>query len=186
MSTPSVLIPLANGFEEIEGICVIDILRRAEMKVVTAALVPGIIEASRKTKHEADVLLDDVIDDTFDLVVLPGGQPGTNHLKAHIKLRECIVRHHKAGKLVAAICAAPIVLHAAGILDGKKVTSHPSVKTEFKGSEYLEERVVVEGNIITSRGAGTAIEFALKLVELVKGPGSAKNIDQAILASHSA
>jgi len=178
----SILVPLASGFEEIEAIVIVDLFRRANFKVTTAGLSEGVLEASRKTHHLPDTTLDRVVSGTFDAVVLPGGQPGTNHLKEDTRLRECLVRHARAGKWVAAICAAPIVLHAAGLLEGKRVTSHPSVKEHLAGTHYSEERVVVDGKIVTSRGPGTAVEFAYQLIELLAGAGAVEEINRGVMA----
>ena len=182
MSTPRVLIPLAPGFEEIEAITIIDILRRAGIEVVVAGLVDGPIEASRKTHHLADTSLEKVYRQNFDAIVLPGGQPGTNHLKSDQRLGECLLHHARAGKLIAAICAAPIVLHGLGMLTEKRITSHPSVRDQLSGAHYLEERVVLDGSLLTSRGPGTAMEFAYKLVELLRGANLVSEINQGVMA----
>ena len=182
MPHPSVLLPLADGFEEIEAITVVDVLRRTGATVTVAGLRDGPIEASRKTRHLADTTLEAVGDRLFDAIVLPGGQPGTNHLKADPRAREAVLRHARAGKWVAAICAAPTVLQDLGLLAGKRVTSHPSVAGEFPGARYSEERVVVDGHIVTSRSPGTALEFSLKLAELLAGATAAREIAAATLA----
>ncbi len=182
MPSPSALVLLADGFEEIEAITVVDILRRAGIAVTTAGLRPGPVEASRKTRHLADTTLDAVSHKTFDLLVLPGGQPGANHLKSDPRVRECVLRHARSGKWLAAICAAPLVFHDLGLLNGKRVTSHPSVREQLLGVHYTEERVVVEDRLVTSRSPGTALEFALKLVELLCGTDLAAEINQGVLA----
>jgi protein deglycase len=181
MNTLSALVPLASGFEEIEAVTVIDILRRADLRVVTASLVEGPIQASRKTLHLADVTLNEVIKEDFDLVVLPGGQPGTNNLKSDPRVRDMVTQHFKKEKWIAAICAAPIVLHNLGLLRGKKATSHPSVREIMTDLHYSEEKVVVDGRIVTSRGAGTAMEFSLKLAELLCGEKKSQEISRSIL-----
>jgi protein deglycase len=180
--TTKILIPLANGFEEIEAITMIDVLRRANLEVVVAGMTEGPIEASRKTRHLPDALLEDVWRVDFDMIVLPGGQPGTNHLKSDLRVKECLIRHFQQGKWIAAICAAPIVLQEVGILKGKHVTSHPSVREQFTSSIYSEERVVVDGKIVTSRGPGTAAEFSFKLVELLCGKEFAEKLNVPFLA----
>ncbi len=182
MHPPRVLVPLANGFEEMEAVIIVDILRRAGVEVVTAGLTDGVLEASRKTRHLPDTTLDQVARERFDAVVLPGGQPGTNHLRDDPRVRECLLRHARDGCLVGAICAAPIVLHSAGLLTGRRVTSHPSVREHLAGAHYLEDRVVVDGKIVTSRGPGTAFEFAYKLADLLRGPGVAEEMNRAVLA----
>lgn len=182
MTTPRILVPLADGFEEIEAITVIDILRRAAMEVVTAGLKEGVVLASRKTRHLPDTLIEAVAHQTFDAVVLPGGQPGTNHMKEDARIGEIVLRHARAEKWVAAICAAPLVLHHVGLLAGRRATSHPAVSGALTGVVYVEERVVVDGKMITSRGAGTAMEFAFKLVELIRGTDVAEEVNRGVLA----
>lgn len=179
-----VLVPLAPGFEEIEAITIIDILRRAGVDVIVAGTQPGPIEAARKTKHIPDCELDDVVADQLDLIVLPGGQPGADHLRADPRIRRIIDTLTAKQRPVAAICAAPGILSAFGLLDGRSATSHPSVRDEVSrgAAQYSEERVVVDGPIITSRAAGTAMEFAFKLVELLCGPAKVQEINQGVMA----
>jgi 4-methyl-5(b-hydroxyethyl)-thiazole monophosphate biosynthesis len=182
MPPATALVLFADGLEEIEAITVVDVLRRAGVAVTVAGLRDGPIEASRKTRHLADTSLEAVGERLFDAIVLPGGQPGTNHLKADPRAREAVLRHARAGKWVAAICAAPTVLQDLGLLAGKRVTSHPSVAGEFAGARYTEDRVAVDGRVVTSRGAGTAFEFSLKLAELLAGAAAAREIAAATLA----
>ena len=179
-----VLVPLAPGFEEIEAITVIDILRRAGVEVTVAGTQPGPIEASRKTRHLPDCTLDDVRADDFDLIVLPGGQPGADNLRADPRVRRIVESLKARNRQVAAICAAPGVLSAFGLLEGRTATSHPSVRDEVAqhAARYSEDRVVVDGPVITSRAAGTAMEFAFKLVECLCGPDKAKEVNQGVLA----
>ncbi len=166
----SVLIPLAQGCEEIEAVTAIDILRRAGIEVITAGLSVGPVRASRGTVLLPDTVLDDAIQRDFDMVVLPGGMPGSAHLKNDARIIGLLQRMAASGKFLAAICAAPMALHAAGLLQDKRVTSFPGVVDELPGSHtYLNDSVVVDGNIVTSRGPGTAIDFALTLVELLAG-----------------
>ncbi len=177
-----VLVPLAPGFEEIEAITVIDILRRAGVEVVAAGTVSGPIEASRKTKHLPDCTLDDVHAEDFDLLVLPGGQPGTNNLRADPRLKRIIETLRAKNRPVAAICAAPTVLSAYGLLAGRTATSHPSVRHELTAGTLSDARVVVDGPVVTSQSAGTAMEFAFKLVELLCGPAKAAEVNKGVLA----
>ena len=179
-----VLVPLAPGFEEIEAITVIDILRRAGVDVIVAGAQPGPIEASRKTKHIPDCTLDDVRAEDFDMIVLPGGQPGTDNLRRNDRVRQIIQAMQTKQRRIAAICAAPTVLAALGVLDGRAATSHPSVRDEIAGatSRYSEERVVVDGPVVTSRAAGTAMEFAFKLVEILCGPDKVAEVNRGVLA----
>ena len=177
-----VLVALAPGFEEIETITVVDILRRGGARVVLAATEEGPIEGSRGVSVLPDTLIDQVDDKDFDLVVLPGGQPGTTNLQNNAKVKTIIQNMHQSRKQIAAICAAPIVLHSAGILKNTVVTSHPSVKDQLNDIEYSEERVVVDGNIVTSRSPGTALEFSLKLVEILFGRDRMDTVNQGVMA----
>jgi 4-methyl-5(b-hydroxyethyl)-thiazole monophosphate biosynthesis len=178
----NVLVTLAPGFEEIETIAVVDILRRAGARVVLAATEKGPIEGSRGVSVLPDTLIDQVDDKDFDLVVLPGGQPGTTNLQNNETVKAIIHNMHQSGKQVAAICAAPTILHSAGILKNAVATSHPSVKDQLNNVAYSEDRVVVDGNIVTSRSPGTALEFALKLVEILFGRDRMETVNQGIMA----
>ncbi|MBI3611115.1 MAG: DJ-1/PfpI family protein [Nitrospirae bacterium] len=177
-----VLVPLAPGFEEIEAVTVIDILRRAGIEVTVAGTVQGEIAGRNKIKLKPDVLLDSVADQAFDMVVLPGGSAGAEHLKSDARVKRILQETAAKGNYIAAICAAPTVLSAAGLLRGKKVTSHPSVKAVLSEATYCEDRVVVDGFIVTSRFPGTAMEFAIKLVELMEGRSKAEEVNRGVLA----
>ena len=179
-----VLVPLAPGFEEIEAITIIDILRRAGVEVVVAGTQPGVIEASRKTRHLPDCTLDDVRAEDFDMIVLPGGQPGTTNLRNDPRIRQIIESLRQRDRPVAAICAAPTVLAAYGVLRDRVATSHPSVRAEVAAGarSVSDERVVVDGSVVTSQAAGTAMEFAFKLVELLCGPAKAAEVNRGVCA----
>ena len=165
-----VLVPLAEGFEEIEAISVIDILRRAEIEVVTAGLKEGLAEGSHKVKVLPDTTLEKVDWHDFDGLVLPGGAPGFVNLGNDQRIIDMAREMNRAGKCVAAICAAPSVLIKAGVLQGRKATVSPSGKAQVQAcADFREDRVVVDKNLITSRAPGTALEFALKLVEALAG-----------------
>lgn len=165
-----VLIPLAQGCEELEAVTVIDILRRAGIQVITAGLEPGPVRASRGTVLVPDTTLDEALRNVFDMIVLPGGMPGSEHLKNDSRVISALQEQAAAGKYTAAICAAPMALHAAGLLEGKRVTSFPGVIDDLSGTHHCsDERVVVDGGVITSKGPGTAMDFALTLVELLAG-----------------
>jgi protein deglycase len=177
-----VLIPLAPGFEEIEAITVIDILRRAGIEVTVAGTAKGEIEGRNKIKVTPDVLLNDLGDRHFDMIVLPGGSAGTEHLKKDPRVKQILLTMAARGGYITAICAAPTVLSAVGLLKGKKVTSHPSVQRELSEANYSEERVVVDGSIVTSRSPGTAMEFAMKLVEILAGRAKVEEVNRGVLA----
>ncbi|MDR2875844.1 MAG: DJ-1/PfpI family protein [Methylobacillus sp.] len=165
-----VLIPLAQGCEELEAVTVADILRRADIAVIMAGLESGAIRASRGTVIMPDTTLDAVLADDFDMIVLPGGMPGSEHLRNDARVIVLLKNMADTGKYIAAICAAPMALHAAGLLQGKRATSFPGVLDRLPGTHiYVNEKVVTDGKIITSRGPGTALDFALTLVELLAG-----------------
>ncbi|MDR2220945.1 MAG: DJ-1/PfpI family protein [Methylobacillus sp.] len=165
-----VLMPLAQGCEELEAVTVADILRRAGIAVIIAGLETGAVRASRGTVLMPDNTLDAVLADDFDMMVLPGGMPGSEHLKNDARVIALLKSMASAGKYVAAICAAPMALHAANLLQGKRATSFPGVLDRLPGDHvYLNEKVVTDGKIVTSRGPGTALDFALTLVELLVG-----------------
>jgi 4-methyl-5(b-hydroxyethyl)-thiazole monophosphate biosynthesis len=176
-----VLVYLAPGFEEIEAVTIIDLLRRAEINVTVAGLGDGPITGSHDISVLSDVSIEDINPDNFDYLVLPGGQPGTNNLKNNQKVLEAIQQFQQEKKLIGAICAAPTVLHKAGVLDNKKVTSYPSEESVFSTSRYENSPVVKDENIITSRGVGTAIDFALELIGEIKGEDVKKDTAAKIL-----
>jgi 4-methyl-5(b-hydroxyethyl)-thiazole monophosphate biosynthesis len=178
-----VLIPLAEGCEELEAVTVIDLLRRAQIEVVTAGLRGGPVRASRGTVLVPDALLAEVMDDDFDMIVLPGGLPGARHLDEDERIHHLLKRYHAEGRYAAAICAAPRVLANAGILDGRTATSYPGA---IAGEEFPEVRlltvpVVVDGKVVTSRGPGTAMDFALQLIELLAGQARRREVETALV-----
>lgn len=177
-----VLVPLAPGFEEIEATTVIDILRRAGAEVIVAGTVEGPIEGRSRIKVLADDTIDSSIGKDFDMVALPGGAVGAQNLRKDPRVKKILEDLHKRGRLVTAICAAPAVLSAFGITDGLNVTSHPSVRKELKDAQVSDERVVVDGSVITSQGPGTAMEFAFRLVEALYGPEKVREVNQGVLA----
>lgn len=177
-----VLVPLAPGFEEIEAVTIIDILRRADVHVTVAGTSAGPITGSRSVAVVPDTTLDAVAQDRFDMVVLPGGGPGTEQLRRDARVAAIVKRHADRGDWVAAICAAPTVLADAGVLTGKRATSYPSYQSQLPTAEYRTDRVVVDGRLITSRSPGTALEFALTLVEQLVGRDVSQKIAADVLA----
>jgi 4-methyl-5(b-hydroxyethyl)-thiazole monophosphate biosynthesis len=163
------LVLLAPGVEEMEAVIVIDVLRRAGVDTVAAGLEEGVLRASRDVQLLPDLPLSELTDaKDFDLLVLPGGMPGTLALREDLRVRDLLLHYWQApGARVAAICAAPLVLDAHGLLENRRFTCHPSVTSQIAGGLRKEEAVVVDGNLITSQGPGTAITFALTLVELL-------------------
>jgi len=178
---PTVLAILADGFEEIEAITPIDLLRRAGAAVTVAALAANIHVTGKNglTVH-ADTPLGLVESNDFDCVFLPGG-PGVKHLRADPRVRAILLRHHSTRRWLAAICAAPTVLHDAGLLAGRRFTAHFSVANELPAL-LADQRVVVDGNVLTSRGAGTALDFGLLLVEKLFSAESSREIGRSVCA----
>jgi 4-methyl-5(b-hydroxyethyl)-thiazole monophosphate biosynthesis len=177
-----VLVPLAEGFEEIEAVAIIDVLRRAGLEVTTAALRPGPVCGAHGISVEADAELEDLEARDFDVVVLPGGMPGTTNLMEDERVLAAVRELSAAGKPTAAICAAPMVLAKAGVVKGVPVTSHPSVRGKLGDAVVRSEpRVLRSGKVLTSQGPGTAIEFALALVSDLVGPEKAKELASAMV-----
>lgn len=177
-----VLVFLAEGFEEIEAISAIDIFRRAEFDVQVASLTNDItVKGAHQIEVNADITLDIVAEKQFDLIYLPGGGGSAEALRSDPVVQQIIKRHHQAKLKIAAICAAPIALEEAGILKGHHATSFPAMKPQIVTPIYEEKSVVISGHIITSRAAGTTIEFALTLVSELGYPDVANEISLAIL-----
>lgn len=168
---PRVLVPLAEGFEELEAITVTDLLARAGIEVVTAGLKPGPVRASRGTTVVPNTDLDSALEQDYDMIVLPGGQPGANNLQADPRVLSTIRKMSDTGKIVAAICAAPKALAEAGVLDNKNATCFPgSIDTKkYPSINVTNDSIVSDDNIVTSRGPGTAMDFALNLIERLSG-----------------
>jgi len=163
----NVLVPLAEGFEELEAITVIDLLRRAEFNVITAGLDENPVRASRKNVVIPDTSIDKVMQQQFDMIVLPGGLPGADNLRDNPNVQTLIKNQHQQQKKIGAICAAPKALAEAGVLAGKKITCYPGAlaQTDSTGFEISSSAIEIDGNITTSRGPGTAMDFALTLIE---------------------
>ena len=188
-----VLIPLAPGFEEIEAVTLIDILRRAGITVDVAGTISGPIQASRGVQVLPDIGLDEALAREYDLVVLPGGAAGTENLMKDPRVDKILSGMIEKGKYVGAICAAPSILAARGVLAGRAATSHPSglaatshpsveAKVREGKADYRTDRVVSDGRFLTSRSPGTAMEFAFTLVELLVGSEKAKEINGSVMA----
>ena len=180
---PKVLIPLAQGCEELEAITLIDILRRADIDVVTAGLDDKPVISSHGVTIVPDTTLDDALNDSYDMVVLPGGLPGADHLAADSRLNALLKKMVESDRFVGAICAAPQVLAKAGLLEGKTITSYPGfVKSDdFPKVTNTGSALECDGKIITSRGPGTAMDFALKLVGVLKGEAKRDTIEKALV-----
>ena len=177
------LITVADGVEDLECVTLIDVLRRAEVEVVVAS-VEGrrMVTCARGIRLTADTMLVDVLAQDFDLIVLPGGMPGAQRLAEHEPLAERVRQQARAGQLFAAICAAPAVaLQQYGVLKQRRMTCYPAFSDRLSGCSFVDQAVVVDGNCITSQGPGTALEFALTLVEQLAGKAVRRQVAQAML-----
>ena len=183
--TKKVLVPIADGTEEIEAVCIIDTLRRAGAEV-TVASVSGKLQvtASRGVKIVADELIGDCARRTFDLVALPGGSKGAENLRDSKELADILKNQQKQGRLYGAICAAPaVVLQHHGLIGDRKATCYPSLADQLQNPASADARVVVDGTLATSQGPGTAIEFALKLVEMLFDQAKSAEVAKAMLVN---
>lgn len=177
-----VLVAIADGIEELEAVTIIDVLRRAKADVTVASVGSKQVTASRGVRLVADILIADCAKEVYDLIVLPGGMPGAEHLRDSKALIELLKAQAKSGRYYAAICASPaVVLNHHGFLDNKKATCYPSMLSQL--SDIGEGKVVVDGNCITSQGPGTALQFALKLVEILFGKEKAEEVAKAMLVN---
>lgn len=175
---------LAEGFEEIEAVSIIDVLRRAEFKVSTISITENLtVNGAHNIKVIADQLFDVTNFNDFNMIVLPGGMPGATNLKNHPGLQKQIIDFHKNGKPLGAICAAPLVFGNLGILKNKKATCYPGFENQLVGAIATGENVELSGNIITGKGAGVAIEFALKIAEILKGKKLADDLAEKMIVS---
>jgi len=163
------LVIFAEGSEELEAVSVVNILRRAGVTVTFSGLTHGSLRGSRGIVLTPDTTLDEALKLSYDMVVLPGGQPGTNHLKADARVLQLVQKMNEQEKFVAAICAAPSVLATAGLLDQKRATCYPGSLENFPQTKLQDTAVVEDGKLITSRGPGTAMDFALILAERLMG-----------------
>ncbi len=180
--TKRVSVFLADGFEEIEGLTVVDLLRRAGVEVTTISITDDYtIHGAHKIDVQADKLFHEVEYTGEDMVVLPGGMPGTLNLGAHEGVKRVLEQFYAERKYIGAICAAPSVLGKYGMLEGRKATSYPGFEEELKGAEYVTESVAVSDFVITSRGLGTAIDFSLALIEKLVGAEKAEQISHSIM-----
>ena len=176
-----VLVVLAPGFEEVEALAPVDILRRAGAQVTIAGTISGAIKGRNGISVLPDTTMDKAGSD-YDMIVLPGGTAGTENLKKDAIVKAVVEAMALKDKFITAICAAPTVLSAIGVSRGRLVTSHPSVREELHGERISDERVVVDGNFITSQGPGTAMEFGFCLVENLFGKEKVLEVNRGVLA----
>jgi 4-methyl-5(b-hydroxyethyl)-thiazole monophosphate biosynthesis len=180
---PKVLVPLAQGCEELEAVTIIDLLRRAKIDVTTAGLDKQTVTASRGVKLVPDTDLDTALKQDYDMIVLPGGLPGADHLDNDPRIRTLLKKMADNRKYTAAICAAPKALANAGVLDGKKATSYPGFldDLDLPNTKISKDAVVVDGKVITSRGPGTAMDFALTLIEILLGTQKRNEVEAGLV-----
>ena len=172
---------LANGFEIVEALAPVDVLKRAGVAVCTVSITDDlVVESSNKTKVYADTTIDKIDFEKGEMLVLPGGLPGADNLAACDKLVEELVKYNKAGKKVAAICAAPDVLGINGILEGKKATCYPGFEDRLVGADYTGTKVEISDNVITSCGMGASIEFGLALANSLVGEKVSSDVAEKI------
>jgi 4-methyl-5(b-hydroxyethyl)-thiazole monophosphate biosynthesis len=179
----TVLVPLAEGVEEMEAVTIIDILRRAGIEVLAAGLADGPVTASRNVRLMPDMSLDEALQRDLDMVVLPGGGLGTDNLNKDARIHDVLKRLAESGKFVGAICAAPVVLANAGLLKGKQATSYPGFLDTMGLPDvtYKSDKVVKDGKVITSRGPGTAVDFALAVVETLVGKDKRDEVEKGLV-----
>ena len=173
---------LAYGFEEVEALTAVDLLRRAGIEVSTVSVTgSNTVTGAHSIPVVADIKLDESYFDDADAVIVPGGQPGVDNLTACQTVVNIIRKNYDNGKVIGAICAAPMLLGKMGLLEGRKATSYPGCEGALAGADISEDKVCVDGNIVTSRGVGTAIEFALELIKLLEGSKKADQIRASIV-----
>ncbi|MFV1993112.1 MAG: DJ-1 family glyoxalase III [Acidiferrobacterales bacterium] len=186
-----VLIPLAQGFEDLEAVTLIDLLRRAAINVTTAGLVTGPVTGSRGTVIVPDMTLATILDNDlvpeYDMIVLPGGQPGATNLENDARVINLLNKMAKTNKYIGAICAAPAVLAHAGLLSKRRATAYPGTLTakNYPDIIAMDDSVVIDGKIITSRGPGTAMDFSLQLIELLTDKQARDKVEAALMRSET-
>ncbi len=177
-----ILIHLATGFEEIEAITIIDVLRRAKLEVITVSVTGHlIVSGAHHINVEADQLYDDTDYENATMLILPGGMPGTTNLQNHKGLENQLKKFNAENKRIGAICAAPMILGSLGFLKGKKAVCYPGFESNLSGATVLQLPFVVADNIITGRGVGTALDFSLEIVRLLKGDQLAQELRSALV-----
>ena len=183
-SSKSILIHFAEGFEEIEAITPVDVLRRAGFDVKMVSVTGNLdVKGTHDIVIHTDILIEDADYERADLIILPGGMPGSKNLDNHEGLKQKIMQHYEQDKYIGAICAAPMVLGHLGILKGRKATCYPGFEEHLKRAYVTTEKVEVSEKIITARGLGAALNFSLKLVELLAGKDKAKQLAEQMIVS---
>ncbi|XP_002166243.1 Parkinson disease protein 7 homolog [Hydra vulgaris] len=181
MSGKTALLLLAEGAEEMESVITIDVLRRAKIEVTVAGLDEHLVKCSRNVRIQPDDILENIKDKMYDAVIIPGGLGGAKKLSESTVVKNILEKHFKHEKLIAAICAGPTVLDAHNVGKGKKVTSYPSLKDKMKDYTYVAEKVVTDGNLVTSQGPGTSFNFSLEIVKILVGSDIAEEVSTGML-----
>jgi len=175
-------IHLAEGFEEIEAVTIIDVLRRAGLNVISVSVTGNrMVKGSHNIEMKADLLFDEVDFTSGEMIILPGGMPGSKNLNEHTGLKQQILEYQKTGKYLAAICAAPIVFGNLGILNGKRAVCYPGYEAHLTGADVQSNSYIVDNNIITGRGVGAALNFSLEIVRILVGEERALQLRKAML-----
>lgn len=178
-----IAIHLADGFEEIEAVSIIDVLRRAGLEVITVSVTgQKVVMGSHRIPVVSDTLFEELDYETVDMIILPGGMPGSKNLNNHEGLKKRILEFNNKGKMLGAICAAPLVFGQLGLLKNKNATCYPGFENYLEGAGITGNPTEVAGNIVTGKGAGVAIRFALKIVELLKGQEAAHELGKKMIA----
>ncbi len=173
---------LAKGFEEIEALGTVDILRRAQIEIDTVSITDyNIVTGAHNIAVTADKTFNDTDFGHYDMLILPGGMPGAKNLNEHIDLKNLITEFNSKGKYIAAICAAPMILGGMGLLEGKRATCYPGFEAELIGAKITGDNVVVDNNIITGKGPGLVFDFGLRLVELLMGLQKKRDVQNGLL-----
>lgn len=176
---------MANGFEDVEALAPLDILRRGGQDVVTVSITGSeFVTSAHSVTLKADAVFENVDLSDADLLMLPGGMPGSTNLNAHEGLRNAIVEHYEAGKPIAAICAAPMVFGSLGLLEGKRATCYPGCEATMKGATYTRELVTIDGNIITGEGPAAAFPYGYAILEILAGKEVADTLREGMIFNH--
>lgn len=177
-----VLVPIAEGFEMVEALTIVDIFRRASIQVDLVSVTANkTVISSHDVPVIADKLISECLGEAYDLIVLPGGVPGVDNLQKSLELKELLEKQNNSGKLYGGICAAPaVVLESYGLLEGKSATCHPLFIDRLKNKDRAGDAVVIDNNCVTSRGAGTSLQFSLELLELLLGPEKRKEVEKGL------
>lgn len=176
-----VLVPLAEGCEELEAVTIVDLLRRGGIEVVVAGLRDGTVTASRGVRIVPDMSLDEALKLDYDMVALPGGLPGADHLAADRRVTDLLRRMNETGRYVGAVCAAPRVLARSGLLRGRTATAYPGILQQEGHPDIRSDAVIRDGTVITSRAAGTAMDFALALIEALAGHETRDQVERGLI-----